>query len=64
MKPLYKMTNDELHELIHNSDDAEDIDKAFDELERRHEAEQFRDHTEDDYYAAKSDLYEMWRNEY
>ena len=64
MKQIYQMTNDELHELLHNSDDAGDIDEAFAELERRQEAEQLRDYTEDDYYAAKSDLYEMWRNEY
>ena len=64
MKQIHRMTRDELAHLINHGDDDEQIEAAYDELERRERAEETRDWTESDRMAEWSERYEMWRNEY
>lgn len=66
MKPLNRMTNDELLDVINNAGELGDeiIDEAYDELERRERAEELRDWDEQDRRAAQEERIDLWRREY
>lgn len=59
-----RLSKERLISLLDETDDEALMDEIYDELERRERDLELRDWTEDDYWAAKSDLYEMWRREY
>ena len=66
MKQICRMTTAELHAIVSYGTDAteDQIDEAYDELDRREDDARFQDHTESDYYAAQSERLEMFMNEY
>lgn len=66
IREIWNLPTARLHEIVDGSEESDEtIEAAWDELDRREfEKTQPQDTRESDYYAAKSDLYEMWRNEY
>lgn len=63
-----RMTKAELEAFINSFDhehgDEDQLDAAYDELDRRREEADLRDTREEDEQAAFDDRYQAWRNEY
>lgn len=64
MKPIHRMTNDELEEVIDFSDDEGRIEDAYDELGRRERVMETFDWFEQDRRAAAEERIARWRDEY